>query len=65
MLWKRVTVQKDVVPMKIWNSYTNLKILGGHSLERLSECDHTTAQDTLFSLYWEFGLFGSSQTSKD
>lgn len=42
----------------------NLKIWGSYSPEWLSECDHTTAQDTLFSLYWEFGLFSSPQASK-
>lgn len=50
---------------KKWNPYKNLKIWGSYSPEWLSECDHTTAQDTLFSLYWKFGLFSSPRASKD
>lgn len=47
------------------NPYKNLKIWGSYSPEWLSECDHSTAQGTLFSLYWEFGLFSSPQAGKD
>lgn len=62
---KRMWFLWKVVPRKIWNSYKNLRIWSSYSPEWLSKCDHTTAQDTLFSLYWEFGLFSSPQASKD
>lgn len=61
---KRMWLLWTMVMKKKWNLYKNLQIWGSYSPEWLSECDHITAQDTLFSLYWEFGLFSSPRASE-